>query len=100
MMRQRIIDAMNPARNVLRILIPAATLVALSTGTAIAQFPMPGISLQGEQKKLTPEEQERQKAIDNAYRSVTAKIPEKRADDPWADVRPAPPAPAPKKKQQ
>ena len=71
-------------------------LLAVLTGTAAAQMPMPSMSLQGEPKrKLTPEEQERQDALDKAYKSATNKIPDQKLNDPWATVRPTP---APKKK--
>ena len=72
-------------------------------GSAFAQSNpfMPKMSLGGQEKKaLTPEEQERQKQIDDAYRAATNKIPNQSANDPWATVRPAPAAPAPKKKPQ
>jgi hypothetical protein len=51
-------------------------------------------------KALTPEEQEKQKQLDDAYRAATNKIPNQAANDPWASVRPAPAAPAAKKKPQ
>ena len=91
---------MTMTRSLLRRLASAAAIVALLTGAAAAQFPTPSVSLQPEQRKLTPDELARQKAIDQAYRSATAKIPEKKVDDPWSDVRPATPGPAAKKKQQ
>jgi len=77
----------------------ASIIVAALTGTALAQLPMPGISLQKEKRTLTPEEIAKQKAIDDAYKAANSKIPdEQKANDPWADVRPAPnPPPAPKK---
>ncbi len=59
------------------------------------------MSLQGEKKRaLTPEEQERQKQLDNDYKAATSKVPEQKANDPWAAIRPTPTAPAPKKKQK
>jgi hypothetical protein len=59
------------------------------------------MSLQGEKKRaLTPEEQERQKQIDNDHKAAISEVPEQKANDPWADVRPTPTAPAPKKKQK
>jgi hypothetical protein len=62
---------------------------------------MPGVSLGGGQKRqLTPEEQERQKQIDNDYKAATSRVPDQKANDPWAAIRPTPTAPAPKKKQQ
>ena len=82
--------------------LAAATLAAL-TGIASAQENpfMPKMSLQGEQKKqLTPEEQERQKQLDEAYKAATNKIPNQTTNDPWASVRSTPAAPAPKKKPQ
>jgi len=91
----------NIARNLVR-LLPAAAVVAMLTGTAYAQI-MPKFSLGDDNKrKLTPEEQEQKKQLDDAYRQATNKIPDQKANDPWADVRSAPatPAPAPKKKQQ
>jgi len=61
---------------------------------------MPPISLRPNERTLTPEERERQKQIDDDYKAATKKIPEQRANDPWAAIRPTPTAPAPKKKQQ
>jgi hypothetical protein len=82
-------------------LIPLAGALALFATSAFAQMPMPSMSLQGEKKRaLTPEEQERQKQIDNDYKAATSKIPDQKANDPWADVRPRPAVPAPKKKQK
>jgi hypothetical protein len=38
-------------------------------------MPMPSFSLQGDKKRpLTPEEQERQKQLDNDYKAATKKI--------------------------
>ena len=91
-----------PRRILLRALLAAA--LALPAASAFAQDinPLsPKISLQGEQKRrLTPEEQERQKRLDADYKAATSKIPEQKRADPWADVRPAPSASAAKKKQQ
>jgi hypothetical protein len=105
---QRVFDPMNTLRrnalrHAARRLLPAAAMLALLTATAAAQFPMPKVSLQPEERKLTPDELERQKAIDKAYRATTSKIPEKKADDPWGNVRAAPDTAsksASKKKQQ
>ncbi len=81
-------------------LICAAAVTAVLAGSASAQFPTPSFSLQKDKQK-TPDEIERDKTIDRAYQSATKKIPDKgTANDPWADVRPAPPAAPPKKKQQ
>src|SRR5580692_7718371 len=90
----------NLASSISRIL-SALAIVAMLTGTAHAQI-MPKFSLGADQKKLTPEEQEKKKELDEAYKPATTKIPDQKANDPWADVRPAPAAPAPalKKKPQ
>src|SRR5215471_11191476 len=92
-----------------KLLLVAAGLAVL-TGSASAQNPlMPGVSLGGEQKRqLTPEEKERQKQLDNDYKAATGKVPDQKATDPWANVRPTPGSPnpktptvaGPKKKQQ
>jgi hypothetical protein len=75
-----------------------AAALALPAASASAQdggggggIPMPKFSIGGEQKrKLTPEEEERQKQIDADYKAATKKIPDQKAADPWADVRQAP----------
>jgi len=80
----------------LRKLIQAGAALALLTGAAYAQtgFPMPSISLGQDKPPPTPEQIERQKAIDNAYNSATKKIPDKKeAADPWGNVRPSQPQP-------
>jgi len=83
----------------LRKLIQAAAIIALLSGTAAAQF-MPGIPLNADKPPPTPEEIEKQKAIDRAYRSAAGKIPDKKpVVDPWANIRTAP-ATATKNKQQ
>jgi len=81
-------------------LLAGATLVLPATN-ASAQNPFtPKLSLQGDQKRpLTPEEIERQKQLDAEYKAATKKIPDQRAADPWASVRPTPADIAAKKKQ-
>jgi hypothetical protein len=75
----------------LRKIVLAGAFAVLLTGVAEAQMPMPGISLGNGPKQLTPDEQAKQKAIDEAYRAASKKIPDKNApDDPWASVRPNP----------
>ena len=69
------------------------------TAYALAQG-MPPISLRGNQRTLTPEERERQKQIDDDYKAASKKVPDQKANDPWAIVRPTPTGPVPKKKQQ
>ena len=82
----------------LRKLIQAGAVLALLTGAAYAQMPMPGISLSKPERPLTPEEKARQKQIEDAYKAANSKIPDQQNSDPWADVRSAPPNS--KKKQQ
>ncbi len=67
----------------------AAALVLLLSAPAAAQMPLPlNMPLGGNKPPPTPEEVERQKALDNAYKSATQKIPDKRVNDPWSTVRP------------
>jgi len=78
----------------LRKLIQIGSALALLTGAAYAQtgFPMPGLTLGQDKPPPTPEQVERQKAIDNAYSNATKKIPDKQgAADPWGTVRPTQP---------
>jgi len=82
-----------------RKLILAGAALALLTGAASAQtptmggggMPMPGMSLGRDKPPPTADQIAKQKAIDDAYKSATQKIPDKKtADDPWATVRPNP----------
>ena len=78
----------------------AATLVALLPAGAAAQLPM-GLSLGHNDKPApTPEQLQKQRALDNAYKSAKEKIPEKNAAtaDPWGGIRPAAGASASAKK--
>jgi hypothetical protein len=64
--------------------------LALLTGAAAAQLPM-GMNFKNQPKQLTPEERAKQKALDDAYKEATKKIPEKKAaNDPWSGIRPNP----------
>ncbi len=64
----------------------AAVLLALLTGPAYAQAP--GMNLiPSETKSRTPEEIERDKATDKAYRESLRKIPDAKVNDPWGNVR-------------
>jgi hypothetical protein len=81
--------------------LPAASALAQDIGGGGGGNPLaPKLSIGGEQKrKLTPEEEERQKRIDADYKAATSKIPDQKARDPWADVRQAPTTADAKKKQ-
>jgi hypothetical protein len=74
----------------LRKIVGAAIAVAVFTGPAAAQMPMPSISLgEKEKRKLTPEEQAAQDARDKAYKAELNKIPDKKGTDPWGNLRSA-----------
>jgi hypothetical protein len=83
-------------------LIPLAGALVLMVSDASAQMLMPNVSpWQPDQKRLTPaEERERQKRLDDEYKAAAKKIPDQKANDPWAIVRPTPTIPDPKTKQQ
>jgi hypothetical protein len=83
----------------LRKLIHAGAVFVLLTGTASAQF-APSMTLSPESSRtLTPQEIEKQKTIDDAYKAAIGKIPDKQKSvDPWGNIRPNP-ATAPKIKQ-
>ena len=84
----------------LRITIYATLIVILTMGTASAQQDhvqgLPGYS----NAERSDAEKKNDKDIDRAYQSTIKMLPEaeKKKSDPWADVRPAPPA-ATKNKQ-
>jgi hypothetical protein len=71
----------------------------LTTGVVSAQSPTPSLHLNNDKPSRTKEQKEYDKAIDSEYQSTLKKIPDAGKKDPWADVRPAPPAAA-KNKQQ
>jgi hypothetical protein len=83
----------------LRKIICAVAIVTLTIATASAQTDKPGlpgytnILRSGQEKKDDIE-------IDRAYQSTRKVIPTKKeTSDPWADVRPDPPATAKNKRQ-
>jgi hypothetical protein len=72
-------------------LVVPATMAVAQDGSGGGNPLSPKFSIGGEQKrKLTPEEEERQKQIDADYKAATNKIPAQKSRDPWADVRQAP----------
>ena len=88
------------AKSMLTKFIRAVAILVLLTGAAAAQLPMPTFHMGGDKPPLTKEQQEYQKSVDDAYKSTTKKIPEKKsAADPWGDVRSST-ATDSKKKQQ
>lgn len=85
----------------MRILVLASTLVAAAcwlVAPAFAQSNTPpglGLPLNSDAKTLSPEEQERQAAIDKAYKESLRKIPNQTAPtDPWGSARAAEQKPA------
>jgi C-terminal processing protease CtpA/Prc len=90
----------------LRILACAGTMLVLTATGASAQGV--GVSPDGQlsfspfkqqdKRPLTQDEVDRQRALDNAYKNATNKIPEQKSTDPWGNVRTTAPAPAAKKK--
>ena len=89
-------------KDILRKIAHAGMIIALLTGAASAQIKTPGINLAPQDRQLTPEEKEKQKAIEDAYKSAVGKIPDKKTPvDPWGAVRSNPsPSPKPKQGQQ
>jgi hypothetical protein len=73
-------------------LIGAGLLIAQPTAPALAQMPMPGITMSPDKGRvLTPEQKAKQKAIDDQYQATIKQIPEKRApSDPWSNMRSSP----------
>ena len=65
----------------------AAAALALVPVGAAAQLPM---SMAHDKPAPTPEQIEKQRALDKAYKAATQKIPEKNVADPWGNIRPAP----------
>jgi hypothetical protein len=63
--------------------------VALLIGPAVAQIGGGMNLLDGNDRKKSQEEIDKEKAIDEAYKSAMKKVPDqkKATGDPWADVR-------------
>jgi hypothetical protein len=79
----------------LRITIYATLIVILTMGAASAQNDLRDIQ-GGENSLRTEQEKKNDRDVDRAYKSTIKRLPdaEKKKLDPWADVRPAPPAAA------
>ena len=80
----------------LRITIYTMLIVILTTGTAFAQTDKP-MGLPGySNADRTDQEKKNDREIDRAYQSTVkgTSDAEKKKSDPWADIRPAPPAAA------
>jgi len=90
---------MRNARRNYSLLVLVAAFV-LPTGSAFAQMsPELHLPTQKEQKQLTPEQQKYQNDLDETYKAANKKIPAQKPSDPWATMRAAPGASAPKMKQ-
>jgi hypothetical protein len=71
-----------------RCLAAAAAIVISLSADAFAQLSMPGLDITGDRPQLTKEEQEKRKAVDDAYKSTINKLPDKKKPaDPWGDIR-------------
>jgi uncharacterized protein YecT (DUF1311 family) len=81
----------------LRITICATLIIILMMRAASAQNDLQDIQ-GGENSWRTKQEKKNDRAIDRAYQSTIKRLPdaEKKKSDPWADVRPPPPAAAKK----
>ena len=74
-----------------RLLGSAAAGFVLLADTALAQSMRPGLNLTPDKPPLSREEQDRRKAVDDAYKSAIEKLPDKKKSaDPWESVRSAP----------
>lgn len=72
----------------MKVLRASMLMAALMSGPAFAQSPQFNMLADGPGK--TPEQIERQKAIERAYKDSLRKIPDAAVvDDPWGDVRSA-----------
>jgi len=80
-----------------------AAALGLLTGDASAQgYPDVNVPSADQRRLMMLEkykEQQRQKKLDDAYKAARNKIPDQKPNDPWAEVRPPPTVPAPKKPQ-
>ena len=86
-------------RNYRLLLLVAA--FALPAASASAQMsPELSFPTQKQEKQLTPEQQKYQNELDRSYKATNKKIPDQKPSDPWATMRSAPSASAPKTKQQ
>ena len=82
----------------LRISIYAVLIVILTMATASAQSDKPGLPGYSNAAR-TDQEKKNDRELDHAYESTIKGRPDaKQNSDPWADVRPAPPAAAKKQK--
>ena len=97
--------ARNKTQDMWSIFVLLAVALALLTGSAAAQVNSMNPSISVPNDKMGPvlerlREQRQQKQLDDAYKAASRKIPDQKSNDPWAEVRPAPAVPAPKKKSQ
>ena len=89
-----------PALNNYGLLLLAAASVLLTESASAQMSPELSFPTQKQQKQLTPEQKKYQQELDDSYKAASKKIPEQKANDPWAEIRPAPSVPSSKKKQQ
>ena len=75
-----------PKAELLMKIFRAAALLALLAGPAYGQMGNMNL-IPSDNKSRTPEEIEKDKATDKAYRDSLRKIPDTRVNDPWGSVR-------------
>jgi hypothetical protein len=91
---------MRATQKIRTLLLLAGALVLLTEPASAQMGGGRGPPRPGDNQSESPVDQQRQKQIDNDYKSATKNIPNQKPKDPWADVRSAPTAPAPKQKPQ
>ena len=74
------------------VILPAGALVLMTANASAQSLPPINLLHENPKRPLTREEREYQKQLDDAYKATIKEIPEQRANDPWAAVRPTVPA--------
>jgi hypothetical protein len=91
---------MRATRKIRTLLLLAGALVLLTERASAQMGGGRGPPRPGDNQSESPVDQQRRKQIDNDYQAATKIVPDQKPKDPWADVRSAPTAPAPKRNPQ
>jgi Na+-transporting NADH:ubiquinone oxidoreductase subunit NqrF len=75
------------------ILLLMTQVISAQENSGSAPF-RPGVHLKNDAPSRTKEQKEYDKAIDREYRSKLKEVPDAGKTDPWANIRPTPPAAA------
>jgi hypothetical protein len=70
----------------MRTLLVAALMTAIAAPAAHAQMPGTGIPL-NQEREISPEQQAKRKATEDAYKSTMKGIPDAKPVDPWGNMR-------------